>query len=132
MADRHYTLEEAEAALPWVRDAIDSMRTATTELLDARTKLSALLEAIRSNGGSTHDQEVHDLRSRVEESTEALRLPLEEFENKGIIIRDLQRGLIDFPALRNGREVYLCWLYGEERIDYWHELDTGFAGRRPL
>ena len=132
MADRHYTLEEAEAALPWVRDAIDSMRKATLELLDARTKLSVLLEAIRSNGGSTHDQEVHDLRSRVEKSTEALRLPLEEFENKGIIIRDLQRGLIDFPALRDGREVYLCWLYGEEHIDYWHELDTGFAGREPL
>ena len=132
MADRYYTHEEAEAALPWVRDAIDSMRVATLELLDARTKLSALLEAIRSNGGSTHDQEVHDLRSRVEKSTEALRLPLEEFENRGIIIRDLQRGLIDFPALRDGREVYLCWLYGEERIEYWHELDTGFAGREPL
>ena len=132
MADRHYTLEEAEATLPWVRDAIDSMRKATLELLDARTKLSALFETIRSNGGSTHEQEVHDLRTRVENSTEALRLPLEEFENRGIIIRDLQRGLIDFPALRDDREVYLCWLYGEERIDYWHELDTGFAGRQPL
>lgn len=132
MADRHYTHEEAEAALPWVTDALDAMRVATLELLDARTKLSALLEAIRSNGGSTHDEEVHDLRSRVQKSTESLRQPLEEFENRGIIIRDLQRGLIDFPALRDGREVYLCWLYGEERIDFWHELDTGFAGRQPL
>ena len=132
MADRHYTREEAEAALSWVRDAIDSMRTATLELLDARTKLSALLEVIRSNGGSTHDEEVHDLRSRVEKFTEALRQPLEEFENREIVIRDLQRGLIDFPTRRDGREVYLCWLYGEERIDYWHELDTGFAGRQPL
>ena len=132
MADRHYTLEEAEAALPWVRDAVDSMREATAELLDARAKLSALLEAIHSNGGSTHEEEMHELRSQVEKSTEALRLPLEEFESRGIIIRDLQRGLIDFPALRDDREVYLCWIYGEERIDYWHELDTGFAGRQPL
>ncbi len=132
MADRHYTLEEAEASLPWVRDAIVTMREATAALLDARTKLSALLEVIHSNGGSTHDEEVHDLRSRVEKSTEALRLPLEEFEERGIIIRDLQRGLIDFPAMREGREVYLCWIYGEERIDYWHELDTGFAGRQPF
>ena len=132
MADRHYNLQEAEAALPWVRDAIDSMREATAELLDARKKLGVLLEAIRSNGGSTHEEEVHDLRSRVGKSTEALRLPLEEFESRGIIIRDLQRGLIDFPALRDDREVYLCWLYGEERIDYWHEVDTGFAGRQPL
>ncbi|MDE2823082.1 MAG: DUF2203 domain-containing protein [Chloroflexota bacterium] len=132
MADRHYTHEEAEGALPWVRDAIDAMRVATLELLDARTKLSALLETIRSNGGSTHDEEVHDLRSRVEKSTESLRQPLEEFENREIIIRDLQRGLIDFPALRDGREIYLCWLYGEDRIDFWHELDTGFAGRQPL
>ena len=132
MADRHYTHEEAEAALPWVTDALDAMRVATLELLDARTRLSALLEAIRSNGGSTHDEEVHDLRSRVQKSTESLRQPLEEFENRGIIIRDLQRGLIDFPALRDGREIYLCWLYGEERIDFWHELDTGFAGRQPL
>ncbi len=132
MADRHYTLEDAEASLPWVSDAIDAMRKATAELLDARTKLSALLEAIRSNGGSTHEEEAHDLHSRVEKSTEALRLPLEEFEERGIIIRDLQRGLIDFPAMREGREVYLCWLYGEERIDFWHELDTGFPGRQPL
>ena len=99
---------------------------------NARTKLSTLFEAIRSNGGSTHDEEVHDLRSRVEKSTESLRQPLEEFENREIIIRDLQRGLIDFPALREGREVYLCWLYGEDRIDFWHELDIGFAGRQPL
>ena len=132
MTVRYYTVEEAEAALPWARNAIDSMREATADLLDARTKLSALLETIRSNGGSTHEEEVHDLRSRVEKSTDALRLPLEEFESRGIIIRDLQRGLIDFPALRENREVYLCWLYGEERIDYWHELDTGFAGRQPL
>ena len=109
-----------------------TLSTPCARLLDARTKLSALLEVIHSNGGSTHDEEVHDLRSRVEKSTEALRLPLEEFEERGIIIRDLQRGLIDFPAMREGREVYLCWIYGEERIDYWHEIDTGFAGRQPL
>ena len=132
MADRHYTLEEAEASLPWVRDAINAMRVATAELLDARAKLGALLEAIRSNGGSTHEEEVDEARSRVKRSTTALRLPLEEFDERGIIIRDLQRGLIDFPAMREGREVYLCWLYGEERIDFWHEIDTGFAGRQPL
>ena len=58
--------------------------------------------------------------------------PLRSSRTGSIIIRDLQRGLIDFPALRDGREVYLCWLYGEERIDFWHEFDTGFAGRQPL
>lgn len=132
MTARYYTVQEAEAARPWVRNAIDSMREATADLLEARTKLSALLEAIRSNGGSTHEEEAHDLRSRIEEATEKLRSDLEEFENRGIIIRDLQRGLIDFPALREGREVYLCWLYVEERIEFWHEIDTGFAGRQPL
>ncbi len=132
MADRQYTREEAEASLPWVRDSIDSMREATAELLDARAKLNDLMDAIRSNGGHTREEEVRDLHSRVEKSTEALRLPLEEFEKRGIIIRDLQRGLIDFPAVRDGREVYLCWVYGEERIEFWHDLDTGFAGRQPL
>ena len=132
MADRHYTLEEAEAALPWIRDAIDALRKASVEALDGQAKLSALIQAIRSNGGSTHEEEVRALRSAIEKSTEILRGMLQEFESRGIIVRDIGRGLIDFPAMRGGREVYLCWIYGEERIDFWHELDTGFAGREPL
>jgi hypothetical protein len=50
----------------------------------------------------------------------------------GVVVKDLDRGLIDFPHRREGREVYLCWEYGEERIDYWHETDSGYSGRQPL
>jgi hypothetical protein len=57
---------------------------------------------------------------------------LEEITDRGIIVRDVASGLVDFPSLREGREVYLCWISGEDRIEYWHETDRGFAHRQPL
>jgi hypothetical protein len=57
---------------------------------------------------------------------------LEDLEKRSIIVRDLERGLVDFPALRDGREVFLCWEEGEPDIAYWHDLDAGYAGRQPL
>jgi hypothetical protein len=61
-----------------------------------------------------------------------LQAGVDAFEERGIVLRDLDRGLIDFPALHEGREIYLCWIDGERDIEYWHELDAGFAGRQAL
>jgi hypothetical protein len=61
-----------------------------------------------------------------------MRAALIELREMEVVLRDLDRGLVDFPALRDGREIYLCWLEGEDEIAYWHDPDTGFAGREPL
>jgi hypothetical protein len=122
--ERHYTLEQANAALPWVAERIERLREAQA-LLTEKEARDALSEAAPGNGGGEPGQV-------VSEGFLALRSGLAELEAMEIVLRDLERGLIDFPALREGREVYLCWVEGEDEIGFWHELEAGYAGRQPL
>jgi hypothetical protein len=119
---RHYSLEEATALLPRVGELLATMRDARDRLGDADAR-AALAEA--SNGGGEPGKVVSGGFLELRESMLELR-------EREIVLRDLDRGLVDFPALRDGREVYLCWEEGESEIAFWHEPDTGFAGRRPL
>lgn len=132
MADIHFTVEEAESAIPWMQRAVESMRDASADAQEAQSQLSALMDSIQSNGRESHGEEWEAQQAAIEESAKTVRAVLDEFSDRGIILRDVQRGLVDFPAMREDREVYLCWLYGETRIEYWHEVDTGFDGRQPL
>ena len=124
MADRHYTLDEANAALGWVLERIERLRSARERLTDEEVR-EALTEAAPMNGGG-------DPGRAVSEAFLDMRAALAELQANEIVLRDLDRGLVDFPALRDGREVYLCWEEGEERIGFWHDLDSGYGGRRPL
>ena len=121
---RHYTLAEANAALGWVEEAIADLRSAREGLSDEEAR-EALAEAGPQNGGG-------DPGRVVSEAFVQLRAALERFQEEEVVLRDLDRGLVDFPALRDDREVYLCWLEGEDEIGYWHDLEAGFAGREPL
>jgi hypothetical protein len=122
--NRHYTLEEARAQLPWVRERLVALRDARDRLTDAEAR-EALIGASGGNGGGSSGRQVG-------EAFVELRAGAAEFADRGIVLRDLDRGLIDFPALRDDREVYLCWIEGEEDIAFWHDLDAGYAGRQPL
>jgi len=121
---RHYTLEEANAALGWVQDVITTLRGAREGLSDEEAR-EALAEAGPQNGGG-------DPGRVVSEAFLQLRDALARFQDAEVVLRDLDRGLVDFPAIRDDREVYLCWLEGEDVIGYWHDLEAGFAGREPL
>ncbi|MGH2838222.1 MAG: DUF2203 domain-containing protein [Thermoleophilaceae bacterium] len=121
---RHYTLDEANASLGWVQEAIASLREARMSLSDEEAR-EALAEAGPQNGGG-------DPGRLVSEAFLQLRAALAQFQEAEVVLRDLERGLVDFPALRDGREVYLCWIEGEDEIGYWHDLEAGFAGREPL
>ena len=121
---RHYTLAEANAALAWVEQALADLRGAREGLSDEEAR-EALAEAGPQNGGG-------DAGRLVSESFLQLRAALARFQEEEVVLRDLDRGLVDFPALRDDREVYLCWLEGEDEIGYWHDLEAGFAGREPL
>jgi hypothetical protein len=121
---RHYTLEEANAALGWVQDVITTLRGAREGLSDEEAR-EALAEAGPQNGGG-------DPGRVVSEAFLQLRDALARFQDAEVVLRDLDRGLVDFPAIRDDREVYLCWLEGEDEIGYWHDLEAGFAGREPL
>ena len=121
---RHYTLEEASELLPKVIEIVERMRVARNQLGD-RAARDALSEAGPTNGGGTPGRTVSQGFLELRDSMIELR----ELE---VVLRDLDRALLDFPSLRDGREVYLCWQEGEDAIKFWHEPDTGFGGRRPL
>jgi hypothetical protein len=122
--ERHYSLEEASALLPRVTELLATMRKARDRLGDSDAR-AALEEAGQSNGGGEPGKV-------VSEGFLELRESMLELRRRDIVLRDLDRGLVDFPALRDGREVYLCWEEGEPEIGYWHEPDAGLGGRRPL
>ncbi len=121
---RHYTLDEARDELPWVAERLAGIRRARERLTDAEAR-EALTEGAPGNGGGARGKQVG-------EAFLALQAGVAEFAEREIVLRDLDRGLVDFPAIRDGHEVYLCWVEGEDDIGFWHELDAGFAGRQEL
>ena len=124
MALRHFSVEEANAALSWVAERIERLRSARERLTDEEVR-EALGDAAPMNGGGEPGRV-------VSEAFLEMRQALADLQEQQIVLRDLDRGLVDFPHLRDGREVYLCWIEGEEEIGYWHDLDSGYAGRQPL
>lgn len=128
----YFTRAEAEALLPRVEPLLVELRTLAADLGAALEAYATLQGKMRGNGQS-HIQEYQALRERIGELRGALETRLQELSELGILVKDIESGLIDFPTLRDGREVYLCWRLGEgERIGWWHEIEAGFAGRQPL
>jgi hypothetical protein len=122
--ERHFTLDQAREQLPWVTDRLATLRDAHARLTDEEAR-HALAGGASGNGGGAAGKQVGEAFLEIQTSVAA-------FDARGILLRDLDRGLVDFPSLREGREVYLCWVAGEADIAYWHELDDGFPGRQPL
>jgi hypothetical protein len=122
--ERHYTLEEASDLLPHLAELIVRMRAARDRLGNKEAR-DALADAGPTNGGGAPGRTVSEGFLELRDSMTRLR-------ELDVVLRDLDRGLLDFPALRDGREVYLCWEEGEDAIRFWHEPEAGFAGRRPL
>jgi hypothetical protein len=124
--ERHYTLEQANAVRGWVTDRVRWIQDARSELVALGAQAGDALAALDPNaGGAYPGREI--ARPLVE-----LSRAVGELEAVDIVLRDIDRGLIDFPAIRDGEEVYLCWLLDEDEIGFWHDPDAGFAGRRPL
>ena len=124
MAQRHFSVEEANAAIGWITERIEQLRSARERLTNEEVR-EALTEAAPMNGGG-------DPGRSVSQAFLDMRSALADLQGQQIVLRDLDRGLVDFPHMREGREVYLCWIEGEDEIGYWHDLDSGYAGRQPL
>ena len=122
--ERHFSVEQANAALGWVAERLDRLRAAHERLTDEEAR-AALGAAAPTNGGGAPGLVVSD-------GFLALQSALRELQEMEIVLRDLDRGLVDFPSVREDREVYLCWEEGEDEIGFWHELDAGHAGRQSL
>ena len=121
---RHYSVEQANAALQFVVERLTRLRAARAQLDDDEAR-AALGEAAPRNGGGAPGRV-------VSEAFLELQRALGELQELEIVLRDLERGLVDFPAMRDGREVYLCWQEGEDEVAFWHDVESGYAGRQPL
>jgi hypothetical protein len=125
MQPHYFTLQEANAALSIIRPLIEEIQSIRRHILTTRPQIWSALERSSGNGGNpalsksvVEFQRLDDLVHQVLAT--------------GAEIKDLSSGLLDFRAWRGDREVYLCWKYGEAAIEFWHEVDTGFGGRRPI
>jgi hypothetical protein len=121
---RHWTLDQANEALPLVGATVRRLREARRRLADLGFDSDFAIHA-EATGGAWPGLE------RARESVE-VAIGFEQLETLEIVVRDLERGLVDFPALIEGEEVYLCWLLDEPSVGHWHAVESGFAGRRPF
>jgi len=122
---RVFTIQEADAALSVIRPLLAEMLKIRQEILDAQPEIWPVVEKAAGNGGSKAANLVEQQFKRLDEL-------IHQLQSSGVILKDINIGLVDFLSMRDGREIYLCWQYGEEEIRYWHEIDSGFAGRELL
>jgi hypothetical protein len=121
---KHYTREEANALLPEIRRWLQQLNQAQRGLEKIEKRLSGMTATGNDVGGELVNQRVRSMAD--------IKDLLAEFQEREIVIKDIERGLIDFPAIVGGKEVFLCWEQDEEAVDFWHDLETGYAGRERL
>lgn len=125
MGKKFFTVEEARQLLPSIQKLMDGVMEISSRLKSFQEALEELAASASSNSGSPEGTAyVHQLL--------LVQKCLHHIQESGCLVKSVQEGLVDFPHLKDGREVYLCWKYGEEGIHFWHEVGEGFAGRVPL
>jgi len=129
---RHFTPAEANAALAQVRPLVERMVAERREHLEALERQEELESRIRGNGGGIPPATLADAAAEVDRVARLLARTIDEIAEVGAEVKDPDEGLIDFPALRRGETVLLCWRLGEDEIRYWHTVEDGFAGRQEL
>ena len=133
MAERYFTAAEVEAMIPRLARVMECVMAAHTEAGAARDRLQAEQQRIAGAGGAMLDRRAWRAEQEsIERLTSEIQRGLDEIQKLGGVPKDLGLGLVDFPHLRRGEEVNLCWKYGEREIRHWHGLDEGYTERKPL
>ena len=130
--ERTFTLEEANAAVVELRPTVARMVEHRQKLAAAQHHQAELLIRIAGNGGDMQPSDLREVAASIQAEADAIAACVEQISAVGAQIKSLEEGLLDFPSIRDGEEVLLCWKLGEDEIGYWHGVDEGFAGRRPL
>ena len=126
MEPDQFTLDEANALIPWLAEKFQNLNLVRQEYVSIQERMNDP----RINSGN--EIEVSELKSTSDQLGRQLEEGVEEILDQGIIVRDMSLGLVDFPSLRDDRDIYLCWIGGEVRVDYWHEVNQGFSHRQPI
>lgn len=132
MPPRVFTPDEANAALSELRPLVEAMVEGKRALDDAQERRDDIAQRIAGNGGGIPPAELGALEAAVEDAAKTLAGTIGEIQEMGVLVKDLDTGLVDFPGKRGGQDILLCWQLGEDEVAFWHGLEDGYAGRRPL
>lgn len=127
-----FTVQEANACLPLVRAIVGDLVRLARDVVDRQQRLTTLNASRTGDRRDAYSEELDQIEEELEKDAGRLREFVEELQQLGVEPKSAIEGLVDFPAMLDGRQVYLCWKHGEPEVLYWHEVDAGFAGRRPL
>jgi hypothetical protein len=122
---RYFSLPEANETLDVIRPLMEEVQELRRKILDKQPEAWPAIQKSVGNGGNR-------ALSSIVQDYEQLDALVHQIQDLGVLMKDINMGLLDFPTLKDGREVYLCWQYGEGEIAYWHEVEAGFAGRQPI
>jgi len=129
---RHFTPVSANDALGEIRPLVEELVAHRRAQQRAHAERQELAAKIAGNGGGIDAQRLADIEAEVERERIGIARCVNEIHGRGAIVKDLDEGLVDFPARREGEEILLCWRLGEDDVAFWHGLEEGFAGRRPI
>ena len=133
MSEKYFNRQEADELLPILERQLQEARRQKQRIDALKAELAKAAARIMELGGSFPPYaELARQKAESEQATRQLLDTVDEIQQTGCVVKDLDVGLVDFPSLLKGEEVYLCWKLGEERIGYWHGIEEGFAGRKPL
>jgi hypothetical protein len=132
VSQRYFTAEEANDALLEVRPLTEELVEHRRALVELQELQVSLTERIAGNGGNVEPRELQDIQERLDVEVAGIARCVARIHEAGALVKDLDEGLVDFPARREGVDVLLCWRLGEDEVGYWHGLDEGFSGRKPL
>jgi hypothetical protein len=129
---RHFTPKEANDMLPEIRVLVEELIGHRKEQQRVRGERVSLAAKIAGNGGGIDSRALADLEEAEQRERVEIARCVNDIHGRGAIVKDLDQGLVDFPALRHGEEILLCWRLGEDEVAHWHGLEEGFAGRKQL
>ena len=132
MNRRLFTLEEASDLIPWLEEKLKELALLYSRLKQSQLDYQDLSRRRNNNGHSSSDEEIESARKDVNKFSGEIESDMGAILKEGILVRHVESGLVDFPSIRDGREVYLCWLLGEKDIGFWHETNVGYSSRQPL
>jgi len=134
-AKRYFTVDEANRMLPLVRAIVEDIVQLFREVHERRDRLSRVRQlpgSVRRSENDVYQQELDDIEQEINEDIKRLEGYVDELRQLGVEFKDPVKGLVDFLHVMDDREVYLCWMLGEEEVAHWHDLEAGFRGRQSL
>ena len=132
MSNIYFTLDEASRLIPWLNQLFNSIEPIQKRIEKLSEQMLTLKHKISSNGGSSRENELHYCQSQIKEDTKKIESQVRSVQERGIIVRSISQGLVDFPHKFEDRDVYLCWIHGESKIEFFHETNTGYTDRMAL